>query len=234
MTSFHPDLFVGLLPASRLKNHLLRKLGHAVSPDASVQPILLLGHAHLDMGARSRVGAFTCIRGASVTLETGAEIGQLNWISAASFLTATSTSSRRGSLVLGNEASLTNRHYLDASGGITIGPYATVAGVRSTFMTHGIDTSINRLVTKSISVGEYAMVGSNATFVPGAEVPPYSVVAMGSIVAGHLPVDHSLYTGVATQLRRPVPPGEYHIRTSGAVPPRELDQNAGQSLSRDS
>ena len=149
-----------------------------------------------------------------------AEIGQFNWFSAAPFLVEESVSPIAGQFLLCAHASFTSRHYVDASGGVLIGEYATVAGVRSTFMTHGIDVEDNVLDSAPINVGRYAMVGGGCNLVMGASVPDYSLVAMGSVVIQGLDEPYSLYAGAPAKFKRALPVGAYSKRTTGAVPPR--------------
>ena len=212
---------VGILPSNRGKNFLLNRLGHTVSMSASIGPILLLGRTTLVVGDGARIGPFNVFRQVS-RAEVGdkAEIGQFNWISAAPFLVDESTSPISGQFLLGAHASFTSRHYVDASGGVSIGDYATVAGVRSVFMTHGIDVEDNVLDTCPIHVGKYAMVGGGCNLVMGSIVPESSLIAMGSVVIRGLEQTHSLYAGAPAQFKKTLPEGAYVARTTGAVPVR--------------
>ncbi|TFB96813.1 hypothetical protein E3O42_16885 [Cryobacterium adonitolivorans] len=212
---------VGILPSARGKNFLLNRLGHTIAKSASIGPILLLGRTALVVGDGARIGPFNVFRHVS-RAEVGdmAEIGQFNWISAAPFLVEESVSPIAGQFILGAHASFTSRHYVDASGGVLIGEYATVAGVRSAFMTHGIDVEDNVLDSFPITIGKYAMVGGGCNLVMGATVPDYSLVAMGSVVIKGLKEPHTLYAGAPAKLKKALPAGAYAKRMTGAVPPR--------------
>ena len=210
----------GLLPASRLKNAFLRRLGHRIARDARIGPVLIV-RSRLQVGSGARIGAMNVFRGLRVAeIAEHAEMGQWNWISAAPFLVDNSSSAIAGEFHLGPSASLTSRHYVDASGGVSIGAFATIAGVRSVFMTHGIDVRDNVLDTAPIIVGDYAMVGSCTNFVLGATVPAHSVIGMGALVLPGLERTHALYTGVPATFKKEVPVGEYGTRIIGPVPPR--------------
>ena len=78
------ETLIFLLPASRAKNWILRRLGHLISPDARISPILALGVSHFEVGPQSSIGPFNVFRDMSL-VEIGkcAIIGQWNWISAA-------------------------------------------------------------------------------------------------------------------------------------------------------
>jgi acetyltransferase-like isoleucine patch superfamily enzyme len=210
------QLVAGLLPASRPKNVLLSAIGHDVDASASIAPILLLPGARIEVGAGARIGPFNAFRAVRVHVGAAAEVGQLNWVSAAPFLVEESTSASAGELHLGDHASLTSRHYIDASGGVSIGAYTTVAGVRSTFMTHGIDVTDGLLDTAPIVIGDRAMVGSNCHLVYGAVVPARSVVAMGSVVIPGLLEEDTLYAGTPARGKKRVS-GTYFRRSIGKV-----------------
>ncbi|WP_421732397.1 acyltransferase [Cellulomonas sp.] len=214
------QLLVGLLPASGVKNWMLGRLGHDVHTTASIAPTLILGRVHLDIDAHARIGPLNALRSTNLRVGEHAEIGQLNWISAAPFLVSESSVDIAGSLVLGAHSSLTNRHYLDTSGGVQVGAFATVAGVRSVFMTHGIEAADNTLVTRAIRIGDYAMVGGSCKFVPGAVVPDRSIVGMGSVVIRGLTLAGALYAGSPATFKRAATQGAYFSRTVGKVPVR--------------
>ena len=218
------SLIVGVLPSSRLKNALLNLLGHTVASSASIGPVLIFGNTRISADEMSKVGPLNVFRNVTlVKLGAHSEMGQFNWISAAPFLIEESTSSVAGEFHLGTHSSFTSRHYVDASGGVIIDEFVTIAGVRSVFMSHGIDVNDSVLDSFPIHVEKYAMVGGCTNFVMGSVVPAYSVVAMGSVVIKGLDVQNGLYAGTPAKYKKAVPMGEYSRRTVGAVPPRSKE-----------
>jgi acetyltransferase-like isoleucine patch superfamily enzyme len=213
-------LLVGLLPASRVKNRVLSTLGHTVSDSCHIGPVVILGATRLCVGDDAVIGPLTAFRHVTAVVGDRAEIGQLNWISAAPFLVEGSPVPSAGRFVIEHDASLTNRHYVDASGGVTLGAFSTVAGVRSVFMTHGIHPRDGVLDTAPVVVGSYAMVGGSVKFVLGATVPDRSVVAMGSTVVQGLHKPGALYAGTPAAFKRDLEPGYYVERTHGPIAPR--------------
>lgn len=227
-------LFLGVLPASKVKNWALTRAGHDVHPTASIGPNLIWGSL-IVVGQGARIGSFNVLRGlVHVRIGQFAEVGQWNWLSAAPFLVASSQAPTAGTLSLGEHSSLTSRHYLDASGGITIGRFATVAGVRSVFMTHGINVADNVLDTAPIEIGEYAMIGSSTNFVLGSRVPDHSIVAMGSVVVGTLTETFALYAGAPAKFKKNLEPGRYSQRSIGMVPTRNEHELREASRSAES
>ena len=214
-------LIFGILPSSRAKNALLNSLGHAIHPTASIGPLLIVGCANIQMGEHTRIGPFNVVRHLTAfSMGSYSEIGQWNWISAAPFLVQASHSPLAGNFRLGCHSAVTSRHYFDASGGIDIEEFVTIAGVRSVFMSHGINVQEGVLESSSISVRRYSMVGGSCSFVLGATVPEHSVIAMGSVVTVGLTEPDSLYAGVPAKFKKLLPRGKYATRTTGPVLPR--------------
>lgn len=207
-----------LLPPSRFKNLLLRKLGHSVHPSARLGPVLLIGVGQIAMAAHASVGPFNVFRDLSgLRIGEHSVIGQWNWVSAARPLVAAGGS---GVLTLGNHTALTSRHYLDASGGISIGNYSTVAGVRSTLITHGIDWRRSEQTTKPIAIGDYCLVSSNTAIAPGTRLADRSVTGMGATLAGNLDEPGALYLADRARPVKSGLKGTYFERALGFVSPR--------------
>jgi carbonic anhydrase/acetyltransferase-like protein (isoleucine patch superfamily) len=173
--------------------------------------------ASAKLGHGSHIGAFNVVRDLrEFVLDEGAAIGQWNWITASRDLA--SSLDAPASFMMGRQSALTSRHYVDASGGVKVGPFATVAGVRSTFITHGINVTESRQVVNGVEVGEFSMVGSNAKLTPGCCVPAYSLIGMGSVVVRGLSERYSLYAGAPARLVRAIPPeSPYFSRDRGPV-----------------
>lgn len=189
----------GLLPQGPLKNALLRRAGADVHPSARVAPCLLVGVRELHLAERSSIGVGTVVRDLErLDLAEGALLGQFNWISASRMLV---DAGGAGELRLARQAAITSRHYIDASGGVRIGNHSTVAGVRSTFMTHGIDWRDNTQRTKGIAIGRYCLIGSNCSITPGTALGDESVVGMGASLAGVLPGGALILSSRAVSVR---------------------------------
>lgn len=209
---------IGLLPASRLKNFLLRRLGWKIASDAIIGPGVYLRIRVVSFGPGSSIGPFNVVRDlVEFTLEEGASIGQWNWFSAAAPLVHSVGGPQVGRFRLGRHASVASRHYLDASGGIDIGELSGMAGARSTVITHGVDMLESRQSVRGCTIGDRSIVGSNVKLVPGAYVPPRSVVAMGAVVTPGLGEPDSLYCGAPAKRAKEIPPGRFITRQRGPV-----------------
>lgn len=215
-------LLAGILPHSALKNRILRLLGFDIHSSAEIRPCLIINVGHISAGPNSRIGSLTCIRGLRrLILEDSARIGQLNWVSAAPDLTL---GTKSGILQVGAHAAITNRHYLDCSGGIRLGSHTTVAGVRSTFITHGINWKRSEQSVSSIEIGSYCIISSNVNVTPGTKLPDSSVVGMGVTIDKGLPEEGGLIVSHRGTLVKRGLVGDYFTRTSGVVkPPMDAD-----------
>lgn len=215
-------LVFGILPASKLKNLLLRVCGMRIKLSAKIHPQLILGGGQITVGENSLIRAFNVFRNVDLEIGANAIIGSWNWISAA---TALSTlESFRGSLKLGNHSSINSRHYFDCSGGVVIGNYSGVAGIRSTFITHFVDTKEAVQICRSIQIGNYVMLSSNINVAPGANVGDRSLVAMGSVLTSHIFPEKSFIAGVPGRLKAETS-GKYFNRKIGRITTTNLGTN---------
>lgn len=198
---------------------MVRLLGARIDRSATIG-LSIVDSDVLDMGPGSRIGHFTVLRGLRrAHLGADAVVGNFNWITAAMVSQSRGEDATgSGCFTLGRESAVTSRHYVDCAGGVTIGEYTTIAGVRSTILSHQIDLAAGVQSTKATRIGDYCFVSSNVCLTPGASIPDRSVVAMGAVVVGHLEQVGALYGGVpARVLRSKVDTGRYFRRTRGFV-----------------
>ena len=216
-------LILGLLPASRIKNVLLRWLcGYIIEPGVRIYPCLLLNVRSLTLREGAVVGLLTTLRDLhAAELGRGAAFGNFNWITAADVLS--DQSPRASTIKLGDGAAITSRHYIDCSGGVEVGRFSTVAGVRSVFFSHGIDVDSCEQVASPISIGEFCLISSAVRVVPGVSIADRCLVAMGSVVARNLDESDCLYAGVPAAKKRKVA-GHYFTRAHAFVRGRASEE----------
>ncbi|WP_396653915.1 acyltransferase [Microbacterium sp. ARD31] len=215
---------VGFFPSSPLKNYLLRRLGWDVAGSADISPSLYWRIGGVTIGENARIGIGNVFRDLrDLRLSHDSRIGQWNWISAATPLVRAGGA---GDLLLEQHSALTSRHYLDCSGGIQIGSHATVAGVRSTFVTHGLQWTTSMQSFRGIKIGAYSLISSNCSLTPGTRIGRGVVIGMGATVAGNLS-EPGLYLSNRANLVKSPLEGEYFTRTVGYIrdiaPPRSTD-----------
>jgi acetyltransferase-like isoleucine patch superfamily enzyme len=140
-------------------------------------------------------------------LKSYAAIGRLNWITGypsdeAEFYEGLD---RTPELVLGEHSAITNRHLIDCTNAINIGPFSTVAGYRSQVLTHSIDLALSRQSARPISIGSYCFIGTDCVVLGGSTLPDFSVLAAKSLLNHSFSQTHYLYGGVPSIPIRALP-----------------------------
>lgn len=204
-------LAVFVLPASRFKNLVLRRLGHAVHPTASIGPSLVAGVGRFEAGPGAIVGIGNVFRGlARVRLAQGATIGQLNWFSAAP--TFVGTTEQAATLDLGEGAAVVNRHHIDCSGGVVLERFSIAGGMGSILLTHHVSHQSGKLECAPIVIEEYALLNGANRMVAGAVLPARSLTGIGAVVLPGLRAPGRLYAGVPAKDIKAVEGGELFQR----------------------
>lgn len=170
---------VCVLPASNVKKWLLRKVGYAVHPTATVRSSLVWKVDHFDIGPGSTFGRYNLVKNVRrVSLGRQASIGRMNLISAHPVYKKLYADGAE--LILGDHAVITSRHSIDCSGAVTLGDYAGLFGHRSTALSHSIDLRRDAQAAAPIIIGARCFVGTNCLLLGGAKLPERSVLAAGS------------------------------------------------------
>jgi len=207
----------------QLKRPLLQNLfRYQLAPSARIG-LAWIYPQRLRMAAGSRIGAFTVAVNLDV-LELGdhATIDRSNWITG--FPTGTASShfahqpSRRAELSLGDHASITKHHHIDATNRIMIGAFSTIAGYHSQLLSHSIDLHNNRQHSEPIKVGNHCFVGSNCVILGGSVLPDHSVLGALSMLNQPFSEPWSLYAGQPARHCKPIKKAAaYFSRTEGFV-----------------
>jgi len=210
-----------LMPWSLRRRWLSIWFGYELHPSSWIGYAWVMPE-RLVLGMEARIGHMNvCRRLDLVELGPYARMGQWNWI------TGTSAddpqfyqhvSQRRSQLVMGQHSALTSRHYVDCAESVTIGAYATVAGIRTQFFTHSLDIEQSQQSARPIEIGAYTMIGTGSTLLPGASLPDRAVLGAGSVVTGPLTEPLYLYAGVPAKPIRKLPATlKYFERTHGRI-----------------
>ena len=118
----------------------------------------------------------------------------------------------RPELIIGRHCGISMLHYFDVQDRLSIGSYATIAGMGSVFFTHYLDVINATQTTRPITIGQYCMIGSNARCVPGAGVADCSVVAMGTVLTKAFPDTHVMIGGNPGVVIRKLPKDAAYFR----------------------
>jgi acetyltransferase-like isoleucine patch superfamily enzyme len=212
-------IFLILLTPGVVKRRLLRLFFRwEIDRSATLGISLYYNVEQVRMGPGSRIGHLNVLRNLrSVQLGSSASIGQWNWITAATMLVDPPYVPSSGCITINDEAAITSRHYLDCAGGVEVGRATTIAGVRSTLLSHQIDVGDSRQTAAPIRIGAYCFVGSNVLVTPGAAIPDRCVIAMGATVVGRLSESGMLYGGVPARPLKSIEDARYFDREKGFV-----------------
>ena len=199
---------------------LKNSLGFGIHRNARIGFSLILAEkVVLQNGAK--IQNFTFINSIDIIeLSPFAKIGNLNWITGASTQISAyqATPERQCVFRLREHTRITDRHYFDCNGGITIGPFTTIAGLRSQFISHGINIVDNQQEAHSITIGAYCMVGSGVKVLKNSKLPNCSVLAAGSILNKSFDEPHGVYAGIPSRRVKDLPKeAKYFHRLEGPV-----------------
>ncbi|AGB22636.1 hypothetical protein Mycsm_02290 [Mycobacterium sp. JS623] len=175
------SLVAWLLPMSKFKIWLLRRIGNEIGENARLGPVLVISCGRFMLADDTVIFPMNLFRNlAAVKMGRGAIIGQLNQFTAAPLYQQ--VSDRAGFLSLGEQAAFTNRHYVDCSGQVLLRPYAVVGGVKTTVQTHQIDLKHNRIGVGKVVIDENAITVTHCVILMDAYLPPRSVLAAHSLL----------------------------------------------------
>ncbi len=206
----------------RLRRIALSKIfGYKFHPTARIG-LSLICPERLEMDAGALIGNLTVCKGISL-LKMGERsiIGNLNWISGFPESDRTFFSAdvgRRPELILGAEAAVTTRHFIDCTNSVQIGKFTTFAGARSQILTHSIDLYECRQSSKPITIGEYCFVGTGSVLLGGSALPDYSVLGADSLLIKEYAEPYFLYAGNPARPIKQLPKEmAYFTRSTGFI-----------------
>ncbi len=126
--------------------------------------------------------------------------------------------SNRPELIIGSHCAVVAFHYLDIQDQFEIGDFTTISGKNSVFFSHYLNVISGAQSTKPIYIGKYCMIGSSVQFVPGARIPDYCVVGMGSVVTKKFLNSYWVIGGnPASEIKRLPENAGYFTRKTGYV-----------------
>lgn len=124
------------------------------------------------------------------------KIGKSNWITGAnSKAKMFSDSEGICELILGLHTRITGQHHIDCTGGVYIGDFTTVAGIRSQILTHSIDMKLSKQVSGPVKIGDYCFVGTASIILMGAHLPDCSILGAGAVLNKSYDLPLHLYAG---------------------------------------
>ena len=193
-----------------------RVFGFKIDKGASIG-MSVLDVDHLEMDATASIGHGNVLtRTHNVSLAEGAEIGFLNLFRGGdevrldkyatvlrmNVLNSIPENDCEGTpdarLLLAPGAYIVSGHRLDFTDRISLGKNVVVAGRNSSFWTHQARRA------GPIDIGDFSYLGSEVRIAPGSSLGPYSILGMGSVVAGSWSDGRAVLGGVPARPIRPV------------------------------
>ena len=192
--------FLSLLLPWPLRRRLLSLIfGYRLHPTSRIGWAWIFPK-QLSMDAHSQIGHLTLCKGLDL-LQLGpyASIGRGNWITgfpAGSSKHFVHQDNRRPRLLIGEHASITNRHLIDCTDTVSIGDFSTFAGFRSQILTHSIDIETCCQTSAPVSIGKYCFLGTDCVVLGGSLLPDNSVLGAKSLLNKQYHEEYWLYAGV--------------------------------------
>lgn len=192
------QIIIMFIPWTLRRKLLIWRYGYEIDPTARIGKSLILSRK-LRMGPRSRIHSGVICKGIDL-LEMGEDSGIANF----TYITGFSVEgcrhfrhrlNRKCELILGRSAGITSRHFIDCNGGVYIGDFTTVAGIRTQILTHSIDVYNNRQDAKPVKIGRYCFLGTGCILLPDSELPDHSILGAGAVLTKKLDKAGCLYAG---------------------------------------
>jgi acetyltransferase-like isoleucine patch superfamily enzyme len=166
----------------------------------TIEDDVVIGHMNVFVGTKeliirdhARIGHLNIIRGGDeVKLGRYSEIIRLNEINSIPEPDVVNEIDPR--FILGDGSIVVASHKIDFTDRVEFGKRVILGGRNSSLWTH------NRQMTKPITIGDYAYVGSEIRVAPGGEIPPRSVVGIGSVITKKLEGENNLIAGVPAKV----------------------------------
>lgn len=136
-------------------------------------------------------------------LEKNSKIGRRDWITGTNTNNKTIfqySPARKCEFILGVHAHITGQHFIDCTGGVYIGSYTTIAGIRTQILSHGVDIAANRQTAKPTIIGKYCFISTGCILLMGTKLPDKSVLGAGSVLTKSYEESFGLYAGVPARL----------------------------------
>lgn len=183
----------------KIRRSLLCKIfGFQIDKTAKIGLSIILAR-ELILEENSNIGSLVICKGIDCfKMHKGSHVGNLMYITGFSTLNNSvfqSVHNRHCELIMDEYSTLTSRHFVDCNGGVYIGAFTTIAGIKSQILTHSINVYKNRQEAHPIYIGKYCFVGTGCILLPGTKLPDYSVLGAGSVLTKSYEEPACLYAG---------------------------------------
>lgn len=150
---------------------------------------IFIGTKQLSIGEHARIGHLNVIRGGDeVRLGRYSEIIRFNEINSIPDPDVVNDFDPR--FILGPGSVVVASHKIDFTDRVEFGSRVILGGRNSSLWTH------NRQMTKPLTIGDNAYIGSEIRIAPGGSIPKNCVVGIGSVITKPIDVEGWLIAGV--------------------------------------
>lgn len=156
--------------------------------------IILVDKAHLK---NCSIGRYTKFTGPMTVSCEGSVIGPHNMFYCGEWTASTEFEDKdyERTLLIEPDTKISNGHYFDVAGTLSVGAGSWIAGRDSQFWTHGAGVT-----DRNIFIGTNCYVASAVRFAPGAEIAQNTLVALGSVVTKKFTEDNTMIAGVPARI----------------------------------
>ena len=154
---------------------------------------IFIGTKSVSVGDHTIIGHFNVFRGGDlISIGRYCEILRFNEINSLSKTTMINEVDQ--TFIIGDGTMLGASHKIDFTDRVEVGKCVILGGRNSSVWTH------NRQMTKPVSIGDYAYIGSEIRIAPGGEIPANSIVGIGSVITKKLEGEYKVIAGVPARV----------------------------------
>jgi acetyltransferase-like isoleucine patch superfamily enzyme len=194
MKKFILAFLISIIPLENFRRILYRLMLHYYIPKTSrIGFLTVIAVSDFSLGQNVMIGPLNLFKGPmSVKIGSNSRLGKCNKFTCANHIVQDRFKSMNYTPIIefGDSILVTDNHFFDVFGKITIGNGTWVAGHGSEFWTHGLSVR-----DRDITIGEKNYIGSAVRFAPGTSIGNNNIVALSSVLMSKLICNAYLISG---------------------------------------
>lgn len=193
------NLLIVFLPWT-IRRYILNKFYHyKIHPTARIG-LSYIYPKQLIMGEGAKIGHLNvAIHLELIHMDKNCSISQKNWITGFPLKNKSHFQDfpdRKPYLIMKEDSAITKQHLIDCTDTVTIGEFTSVGGYGTQILSHSTSLEKNRQACAPIQIGHHCFVGTRSIILPGAVLPPQSVLGAGAVLKKKFTESFVLYGGV--------------------------------------
>ena len=193
------NLLIIFLPWT-IRRYILNKFyRYKIHPTARIG-LSYIYPKQLIMGEGARIGHLNvAIHLELIQMDKNCSISQKNWITGFPLSNKSNFQDfpdRRPYLIMKEDSSITKQHHIDCTDMVVVGEFTTIAGYGTQILSHSFSLEKNSQACAPIQIGHHCWVGTRSVILPGAVLPPQSVLGAGAVLKKKITESFVLYGGV--------------------------------------